>query len=107
MPPARDRLGGANPKAFNIVVIVLPVEPGLLHEQGPATAEPTTTDQHSFRAAVWNLYFRSQRVMDILRIGRRALAYPDRPRRIGEAGLAPEIAGLKGRIGTLREAIIE
>src|SRR5207342_1587010 len=65
-----DRIGGRDAVADLVVVVVLPVQPAVLHEDGEATPEAAAADEHAFGPSLRYFHLGSNRMVKILGVGR-------------------------------------
>src|SRR4029077_8817739 len=107
MVPRRDRSRGGHTIACLIVVVVLPVEPAFLEEQGEAARVTSATDQHTLCAAFRYVHFGSKGVMEILRIGGGSLGNPDRTGGVDKVRFPTQVTWPERGVRTLGETVIE
>src|SRR5580704_273693 len=86
---------------------MLPVQRAVFHEDGEASSNPAAANENAFGAALWNVYFSGDRVMDILGVRRRSLTNTNGAWWIFEVGNPSDVAGVQRRVGTLGETIVE
>ena len=92
MVSRRAYLGGRDPVALLVVVVVLPVQLAVLHEDGEASSKSSTTNEHALCAAFQYVYFSRNRVVHVFSVRRRALTDANGAGRIQEMRHAPDMA---------------
>src|SRR5580658_203422 len=102
-----DGLGRRDTVALLVVVVVLPVQFAVLHEDGKASPDAATTNEDALGATLRYLYLSGNCVVHVFGVRRRSLTDPNSAWRIDEVRYSPDMAGVQRRIGTLGEAIVE